>query len=148
MKILILSFFLVLCSLLYSQGNLQFNQVLSPSISTTTLYNGGSVKITLEVPSGKVWKIENASFSRTGETIYGTDYRLPLIGSNTAMSFYLDDYVVCNFGVGGTGAVVTPNFPIWLSQGSHSLMIVNHSTSNSTSPARGTLSVIEFNIIP
>ena len=52
MKILILSFFLVLCSLLYSQGNLQFNQVLT--------YNGSTTASPIwTVPAGKVWKVEN-----------------------------------------------------------------------------------------
>jgi hypothetical protein len=51
MKILILSFFLVLCSLLYSQGNLQFNQVKLVGDAPLT------------VPTEKVWKIESATLS-------------------------------------------------------------------------------------
>ena len=51
MKILILSFFLVLCSLLYSQGNLQFNQVKLVGDAPLT------------VPAEKVWKIESATLS-------------------------------------------------------------------------------------
>ena len=51
MKILILSFFLVLCSLIYSQGNLQFNQVKLVGDAPLT------------VPTEKVWKIESATLS-------------------------------------------------------------------------------------
>jgi hypothetical protein len=70
MKILITSFFLVLCSLLYSQGNLQFNQVLTGSATLGT--NGVSTILT--VPTGKVWKIESVNGwsdcgSRLGLTI-------------------------------------------------------------------------------
>jgi hypothetical protein len=62
MKIFILSFFLVLCSLLYSQGNLQFNQVLTYS-QNFNLVGCGSNQCswtgpTYTVPAGKVWKIE------------------------------------------------------------------------------------------
>jgi hypothetical protein len=58
MKILILSFFLVLCSVLYSQGNLQFNQVLTfePGESYT-------------VPTGKVLKIESVSMNGNAVTV-------------------------------------------------------------------------------
>jgi len=60
MKILILSFFLLPFSFLFSQGNLQFNQVISNAGSTSTSNVGYSTynSIAYTVPTGKVWKLE------------------------------------------------------------------------------------------
>jgi hypothetical protein len=63
MKILILSFFLVPFSFLFSQGNLQFNQVITISGS---FIGGPTTKIDLgTVPVGKVWKLEYYAASGT-----------------------------------------------------------------------------------
>jgi len=61
MKILILSFFLLPFSFLFSQGNLQFNQVLT--------YNGSLTTSAIwTVPVGKVWKIESVLMVNMGGT--------------------------------------------------------------------------------
>lgn len=59
MKILILALLLFLGSQLYSQGNLQFNQVLT--------YNGSTTNGPIwSVPAGKVWKVENIMILGSG----------------------------------------------------------------------------------
>jgi hypothetical protein len=60
MKIFVLALFSALSSLLYSQGNLQFNQVISNAGSTSTSNVGYSTynSIAYTVPAGKVWKLE------------------------------------------------------------------------------------------
>lgn len=51
--------FTVLTSKSFAQGNLQFNQVLTYSGS---VYQGGTGP-TWTVPAGKVWKVENFTYS-------------------------------------------------------------------------------------
>jgi hypothetical protein len=153
MKILITSFFLVLCSLLYSQGNLQFNQVLSPSISTTLPFSANTAQqVTITIPTGKVWKVESASYviiSTIGSTNPGQISPFLQGGSlSIGPFFYVDDFLVTPWN--SPNGIVNPSFPIWLNEGVHSMKISNNSSSNNLINAilKGTLSVIEFNIIP
>ena len=122
MKILILSFFLVLCSLLYSQGNLQFNQVLSGS---GTLGNNGA-STTLTVPADKVWKIESVN----GWADSGSRPGLTINGVSTLIS--------------------TATFPIWLKAGDTFRLTVlsNPSSGNAFGPLNYYYSIIEFDIVP
>lgn len=130
-------------SQLYSQGNLQFNQVLTYNLSgpasvSSTLNIVQTISI--NVPANKVWKIESAS-----ERVQGTG------------SFY--------FGAGASyAAIVIDNnivdlseatsnqshLPLWLPEGTHTLQLVvdNFGTSCNTCIAYGMISGIEFNIIP
>jgi hypothetical protein len=125
MKILILALFSALSSLLYSQGNLQFNQVKLVSAVET-------------VPAGKVWKVEGAIFS--GGAPFGVStYTL---GS---MSYAINgiNCIIANSlaGAGSTinNAPVHDNaFPFWLPVGS---------TLSAGNNMRY-LSVIEFNVVP
>ena len=61
MKFFILSFFLFNASLFYSQGNLEFNQIISA-------VNG----VNINVPSNKIWKIESINFSTSVSFNAGT----------------------------------------------------------------------------
>ena len=122
MKILLLSFFLVLCSLLYSQGNLQFNQVLTGSATLGT--NGVSAILT--VPTGKVWKIESVNgWADCGSRLGITINTIPTLVSNA-------------------------KFPIWLKSGDTFRMTVqtNAGTGIACGPMNYYYSIIEFNIIP
>jgi hypothetical protein len=93
MKILILSFFLVLCSLLYSQGNLQFNQVLNIEFAST-----GSTAVT--VPAGKVWKLENCALTSIN------NYACMIFNGTT---YYLRQH--------NTSSSAWDNFPFWFGSG-------------------------------
>jgi hypothetical protein len=145
MRSFLFSTLFFLSSVSYGQGNLQFNQVLSPSITVGIQPPGQIITSAITVPSGKVWKVESSSFSRVEPTIPG--YRLTIWGGTTNQTFYLDDYTVCTYLAPSIG-FIEPKFPIWLSEGTHTLRMINHSSSSNASPATGTLSVIEFNIIP
>lgn len=144
---------LFLCSMFYApcfnlkaQGNLQFNQVLNPSISAVNLPLGGWSSVTLTIPNGKVWKVENASYARyTGNTTLPS-YQW----SNTSgVNFFLEDYMIDNYVNNANGILFPKVFPIWLSPGQYNLTIINSSLNNQTNTTwRGTLSVIEFNIVP
>jgi len=67
MKLFITSLFLVLCSLVYSQGNLQFNQVKRFSNQSVNIASGTWISVgSITVPAGKVWKIESSSVTFPG----------------------------------------------------------------------------------
>lgn len=114
---------------LFSQGNLQFNQVIRV------------VEVLQTVPAGKVWKVESyleselinsnsSSSSCTSSTIHR-----PLIINN---GFY---YFVGDVAWGSTNSLQMMNhnkFPIWLKSGDQIR----------TTCSSDFASVIEFNIIP
>ena len=154
MKILILSFLLLPFSFLFSQGNLQFNQVL--------VFTPGN---NYTVPSGKVLKVESINF--TGSTVC-----LPLsssyagsccppgysCGSATMGNYNAVDYMTIGnlvFNSGPSNAycsiplpscaqktitLPTINLPMWLPTGK--------SISINSGTASMMISAIEFNIVP
>lgn len=137
---------LLLCSGIRAQGNLQFNQVLQPSITTSNLAGSGVVSQTITVPTGKIWKIENASYARYANG--NTNSPFYIWGGTSNVTVYLDEYLISDFLSSG-GTFREAKFPIWLTAGDYTLRIVNHSTSAQTSLThKATLSVIEFNIVP
>jgi hypothetical protein len=130
MKIIILSLrhtlcialFVALNSLLYSQGNLQFNQVISAS--ATLGLNGASAVVT--VPVDKVWKIESVNgWADCGSRLGITINTIPTLVSNA-------------------------KFPIWLKSGDLLRMTVqiNAASGVACGPMNYYYSIIEFNIIP
>jgi hypothetical protein len=127
MKILLLSIFALPFSMLYAQGNLQFNQVLtfggilnSGAVSSNTgSYIHSSISYT--VPTEKVWKIENMS----------SNY------SNTTL-------IINNFLVGSVNSIIG-NSPLWLKAGD---LIIFGATNSSSTNESYFFSIIEFNIIP
>jgi hypothetical protein len=158
MKILTLSFFLVLCSLLYSQGNLQFNQVLSfePGDNYT-------------IPTGKCLKIESINMNSTtvcipksntgnGSCATPSGYYPSSFGIYAAITFltlgnmnFQTPTFNGNQGTSCSGWINTAcynyNFgalsfetPIWLEAGQ--AIVVNPNVSNIL------ISAIEFNIVP
>ena len=144
MKILMLSFFLVLSSLLYSQGNLQFNQVISETISlsgnaNTATYNSAN---SYTVPAGKVWKIESVGFiAYSGNLTYSPRVVLIVNGvqvlSNTGGVTAYDRAGMLN------------NQPIWFKHGDViSFGMTNNCATNCSQTANIVMSVLEFNIIP
>ena len=154
MKILILSFFLVLCSLLYSQGNLQFNQVLTfePGESYT-------------VPAGKVLKIESVSMNGNGVTVPMTSQQnigcyAQYVGNYTVSAgvyapvqyFTIGNVIFSTPVLYGTCSNLTPstniatiispviNCPVWLEAGK--------SVTIFSGTFQMIISAVEFNIIP
>jgi hypothetical protein len=132
MKKLLLIFGLSLITLsAWCQGNLQFNQV---KLVGTTLET---------VPSGKVWKVESATY--TGGQAFPINSETNY-ASYASMSFYLNGiqnyegyFTSVRYGsvwVNSTNNQST--FPLWIPAGS---TLKAGSNMNS-------LSVIEYNIIP
>ncbi len=106
----------------FAQGNLQFNQVISGSI---TLSPGGILSA-ITVPTGKVWKIEAIQCSR-----------------NTASDKYLINglsYIIYSNNSAAYNA-------IWLKEGD-TFSLKNDYTGTGASSQNFVYSILEFNIVP
>jgi hypothetical protein len=120
-----LFFTLILPTIGFSQGNLQFNQVKLVSTIET-------------VPVGKVWKVE-AAF---GDALLSNCSTQPmhriLVNNNQLTVSNVSSVGFNNYCNGWQGTVCVTTFPFWLPAGS-TLAISSNVVS---------ISVIEFNIIP
>jgi hypothetical protein len=129
-----------LSSQLYSQGNLQFNQVKLVSTVET-------------VPVGKVWKVESAAYNGGAPfTNSSAIYAFPGStnqprGFESIMSYSVNgqlNYFPVTYTIGGTSVQFSnsvngvAHFPLWLPEGSTLAVGTNMRH----------LSVLEFNIIP
>lgn len=126
MKSILLFSFLSLAGYSYSQGNLQFNQVLTFG----GVSNAGALSSNLNnylysspaytVPSGKVWKIENVNVSNSSQNI-----------------------IVNNLYVGPVPTGLNGTSPLWLKAGD----VIRLANSNATTYTHF-FSIIEFNVVP
>ena len=107
-----------------AQANLVFNQVKNTSGTWIT----GQIINNIVVPTGKVLKIESATF---GSSILNTNIASILVGNHIVYS-----------GSAFSGQVNM--FPLWLSEGSYAITI----SSSSISTHSYSISGIEFNVIP
>jgi hypothetical protein len=122
-------FTLLFNSVAISQGNLQFNQVVS--YSGTSSSNNSP---TWTVPIGKVWKIETASAS------YGlTAFRRVYVDAGGGFG---------NFSISNVNETTAPQvFPIWLKSGDQVYVFASCSSCG-VQVLNYVISIIEFNIIP
>jgi hypothetical protein len=126
MKRLIIVFCLCLAGIFlngFSQGTLQFNQVLWFQLED-------EVSFPISVPAGKVWKIESAAINAGSSQMFvylrnSTDETVAILEKGT------DDY--------------TQPLPYWLPSGYTGSFYFWYS---STGPYRASVSIIEFNVIP
>jgi hypothetical protein len=138
-KLLFLALLSVLSLPIYSQGNLQFNQVVqesfSPSVTSNTLTTIG----TITVPTGKVWKIESAVLSWT-ETA-GT--------TNSSFRLFIAGHCTWALYLANTGdiGIDRQTAPLWLKAGTYQIQVFQKS-SFSNLPMNASYSGIEFNITP
>ncbi len=121
MRTLYIALFILLNHLAFAQGNLQFNQVLFLTATTSNLAQW-------TVPVGKVWKIEALGGYAGSTYVY----------LNNQAAFEHTGPVVSSGGYYRHSA----SSPIWLPEGT----ILGHSSS--TQGAYRWFSIIEFNIIP
>ena len=108
----------------FAQGNLQFNQVLNFNYSVPNGGANGQLAGTLSVPTNKVWKITSASASD------GLNDGNRLIRVNNHVLYERR-----------TNGNLSMNTPHWLSTGNHTVEIFGTAKI-------GSLSIIEFNVIP
>jgi hypothetical protein len=128
MKIIILSFFLFSFSFLFSQGNLQFNQVITYSQLYTTTLSGSTHSYSSQiytVPVGKVWKIEKF-----------------IMRNNNSVTTFLK--VNNAFQISPTE--INPG-PVWVKEGDQ-IQSVTSTLGGGNFTGGFFISIIEFNIIP
>ena len=132
MKYIYTFLFIAISAMSFAQGNLQFNKVLNFDYPSVYVAPGGTVLLeTINVPSGKVWKITAASSSVSSSS--SSDYRSSLAVNSHYLFFHpsRDNAIM--------------NTPFWLSSGVHEFKVTNEYQPGFTSSA---ISVIEFNIVP
>ena len=157
MKIFIFSFFLLPFSFLFSQGNLQFNQVLTPdiTISGSISINAGVGTVLnssgLTVPSGKVWKIESIF------AVYNNYFACTSCsGSSSSANLSNINLTMQKNGVKARphsiDKEIIENNAIWLKSGDEISFKVTGSGGYNGTYINGSIiipfSIIEFNIIP
>ncbi len=108
MKIIILSFFSFLGSVLHGQGNLQFNQVINlPFVANNTT--------PVTVPTGKVWKLESCMLTSSGNSyalmLYnGALYNMRQQQTSTQVAtfpFWLSSGASVTFGTSSSGGILS-----------------------------------------
>lgn len=124
MKYITAILFLFVFNAVFSQGNLQFNQVLNLEVTccTPTSYT---------VPAGKVWKIESAVSANQYYPVRITNLNGKSLNGH-----------ICKDSNASYG-VFPIILPFWVS--SNSTIQFNNGSNNGE---KGFVSVIEFNIVP
>ena len=119
-KLLFVFILLVFCTQKnFAQGNLQFNQVINYTLV-------GVTPLSFTVPSGKVWKIEAVAVDVTN-----TPYVYLRNPANQIIATFYS-----------SGSYANP-LPYWLSSGYTGNFFLNNSSTY-----RGSISIIEFNVVP
>ena len=117
----------------FAQGNLQFNQVLNFNYSASGLGSYASSNVaTVTIPTGKVWKITSASSEKQNDL--------------TGSAIKVDNHVLYKDKSSGSGQAMSQNTPHWLQGGTHTITLSN--LSSSTMTIHGSISIIEFNVVP
>jgi len=123
----------VLCSFaVYSQSNLQFNQVLTYAGRLATANGAGDSTAAWTVPAGKVWKIESAS----GAYAYVTSPVFLVVNGVKVFDLYIYN----------SSTTRNVYFPVWLKAGDVA-RIAEYNTSNNFYTAYF-ISIVEFNVTP
>ena len=144
MKIILTSLILVFCSSCFTQGNLQFNKVITYENTGTWIAGVLDWSSPLYiVPIGKVWKIEYINLCRTQ------------VGTHPQQSQLLIDGKVVFNNLGSetvtfSGGMINSEIrcPLWVESGSTIQANFTGGNQNVSYPANFLFSIIEFNIVP
>jgi hypothetical protein len=127
-----------------AQGNLQFNRVvtynLTGNATTSGLYTIQTISIV--VPANKVLKLESASTRVNGTSSYFYG------GSTSSFSYLLLDNNIIIHSSTHTNTSRQETFPIWLSEGTHTLSLTGDISGYNGQVAYGMVTGIEFNVVP
>jgi hypothetical protein len=142
MKFLLLFLCIHIAASAYSQGNLQFNQVLRVSITGVNLASNGQHSIMVTVPAGKVWKVESSDVhtynTATPNLIVPTNSFSVILGGSLLNIIYKS-----------AQGFLDPLLPKWYPAGSYDLTIKeNNGVSQNGATVVGVVSIIEFNVVP
>ncbi len=149
MKKLLFISFLFVSTVVYSQGNLQFNRVINLEYSQVLNGTDGSASntgetllesITLE--ENKVWKVVSAAIT-LGDRTRGDN---PLYPVGNAVGLFINKtkiYQSMSSTAANNQQII--RMPIWISSGTKN--ILTYMTSTSNDPWTISISIIEFNIV-
>jgi hypothetical protein len=119
-----------------TQGNLQFNQVLTFSGGLTASLSSTTNSSIQTVPIGKVWKIESVGGGKLNNSFTGS-----YIGAKVNNGLSIFRLVGSNLNISGV-------CPIWLRSGDNMSIEYYNSSGGSAQSTSYVISIIEFNIIP
>jgi hypothetical protein len=105
--------------------------ILESPPTTINIGTGLTTVRTFNIPAGKVWKVEAASFITTSNP-----------AESSSFSLLVDNLVMKTVGINMESII---NLPIWLPAGDHALKAFVNYTVTGTIVS---LNVIEYNIIP
>ena len=129
MRLFFIAIFIAFSTWSFSQGNLQFNQVVSYSQAFNTSSSGSLYSFTsplYTVPTGKVWKIEKFLMHKNVTIPSGW------LVVNSGAKLFTDEV---NSG------------PVWLKAGDEFVATVSQSGGSNFS-GDVFISIIEFNVVP
>ncbi len=134
-KLIFILFSLIAC-FSFSQGNLQFSQVMNLTGGVSVFGGSATNSAPQAVPNGKVWKIEHVGGS-TNQTLTSGQGRMGVLLNNNISIFFstspsLDHSVT----------------PIWLKEGDTIAFYACCGGGGVTNSWSYVISIIEFNIIP
>ena len=149
MKKLILISFLFISTVVYSQGNLQFNRVINLEYSQNlngTNSNASNIGETLlesiTIEENKVWKVVSAAI--TGGDRNRGDSPLYPYGNDVGL-FINKTKIYQSMSNVATHNQQTIRMPIWISSGTKN--IITYMSGTDTDPFTISISIIEFNIV-
>jgi hypothetical protein len=152
-KIVFTLFVLVsMVGMVYSQGNLQFNQVIevrftgANTIGPSSFYVQSGMQA-VNVPVGKVWKIESVTANITRGTLNSNTYTNFLMNGGVPL-IYMDEALI-SASVSTTNAFVIPHQIYWIGAGNHNFyMHLPTVLSPVTYTYTATITALEFNVVP
>ena len=151
MKKLILISFLFISTVVYSQGNLQFNRVINLEYTqnlngtdTSASNTGETLLETITLEENKVWKVDSAAITG-GDRIRGDSPLYPY-GNNVGL-FINKTKIYQSMSSNEVHNSQTIHLPVWISSGSGTKNIITYMAGTDPDPFTISISIIEFNII-
>ena len=149
MKKLILISFLFISTVVYSQGNLQFNRVINleytqnlNGTNSSASNIGETLLESITIEENKVWKVVSAAI--TGGDRYRGDSPLYPYGNDVGL-FINKTKIYQSMSNVATHNQQTIRMPIWISSGTKN--IITYMSGTNVDPFTISISIIEFNIV-
>lgn len=149
MKKLILISFLFISTVVYSQGNLQFNRVINleytqnlNGTNSSASNIGETLLESITIEENKVWKVVSAAI--TGGDRNRGDSPLYPYGNDVGL-FINKTKIYQSMSNVATHNQQTIRMPIWISSGTKN--IITYMSGTDTDPFTISISIIEFNIV-
>ena len=152
MKKLILISFLFISTVIYSQGNLQFNKVIN--LEYTKVLNGtdnnaantGETLLeTVTIEENKVWKVVSAAITG-GDRLRGGNPLSPYTDHDVGLFLNKTKIYQSSRAVNANEKFRDVSMPIWFSSGTKNVITYMYGTDSD--PITISISIIEFNVVP